>query len=86
MSDVQDLVNELDLGEEHEHEWWVFSTALGEGALMCGCNCGGFGVVEDPTKEEWSLAYYAPSNPFRWADNSRVRFVKMVDASADSFS
>jgi len=56
-----------------EHEWMVFSTALTERCLLLGCSkCTASGSVDKPTKEEWSQAYYAPSNPYRWYDNSRV--------------
>jgi hypothetical protein len=29
-------------------------------------------AVEDPSKEEWSQAFHAPSSPYRWLDESRV--------------
>lgn len=55
------------------HEWVVFSTALQDVCLMLQClNCGMHGTVDDPTKEEWREAFHAPSNPYRWRDNSRV--------------
>jgi hypothetical protein len=55
------------------YEWMAFSTCIGTGELMVSCKkTGAFGVVPDPTKEEWSRAYYAPSNPYRWEDDSRV--------------
>lgn len=57
----------------HEHEWVVFSTALQEGWLMLQCvECGRHGTVNDPTREEWSAGYHAPSKPYRWADIRRV--------------
>jgi len=56
-----------------EREWWVFSTCLGTCELMLTDGLSGaFGVVKNPTKEEWSAAFSAPSNPYRWRDNSRV--------------
>jgi hypothetical protein len=56
-----------------EHQWMVFSTALKEVCLMVSCaRCRMFGVVEDPTAEEWKEAFHAPSSPYRWHDNSRV--------------
>ena len=57
-----------------DHEWVVFSTMIGpECAILVECDtCGAIGKVEDYTSEEWSLSYYAPSRPFRWADETRV--------------
>ena len=55
------------------HEWYVFSTELSHVCLMVECQkCGAFGTVDDPSKEEWGDAFHAPSNPYRWQDNSRV--------------
>jgi hypothetical protein len=34
--------------------------------------CGAYGTVDDPTKEEWSEAYHAPSRPYRWEDFTRI--------------
>jgi len=59
--------------QDHEHEWVVFSTALQEGCIMVQCvQCGLHGTVVDPTREEWSAAFCAPSKPYRWPDYSRV--------------
>lgn len=59
--------------QAHAHEWVVFSTAITEGWLMLQCvRCGLHGTVEDPTGEEWSEAFHAPSKPYRWRDKSRV--------------
>jgi len=56
-----------------EHEWMVFSTALVQRCLMQECpKCDAYGTVDKPTRGEWSDAFYAPSNPYRWHDNSRV--------------
>ena len=56
-----------------EHEWVVFSTAVDQGWLMLQCvNCGLHATVDDPSKEEWSEAFYAPSQPYRWHDEARV--------------
>ena len=58
---------------EEEHEWVVFSTALGEGWLMLQCiGCGLHGTVDDPSREEWSQASHAPSQPYRWFEETRV--------------
>jgi|SRR5579884_180584 len=56
------------------HEWVVFSTALTDHCLLVQCvDCLDWGVVEDPTGEEWSEAFHAPSHPYRWQDAARVR-------------
>jgi hypothetical protein len=34
--------------------------------------CGRYGTVDDPSKEEWSTAFHAPSRPYRWRDQTRV--------------
>jgi hypothetical protein len=55
------------------HEWVVFSTALKDVCLMVQCvNCGAMGTVDDPSEEEWSEAFHAPSRPYRWDDDARV--------------
>ena len=57
----------------HRHEWVVFSTAVNKGWLMLQCvECGLHATVDDPSKEEWSKAYHAPSKPYRWQDETRV--------------
>lgn len=59
--------------DQCDHEGVVFSTALNEGCLMVQCvNCGAHGSVDDPSADEWSEAFYAPSNPYRWMDDERV--------------
>jgi len=48
-------------------DWWVFSTALCDGVLMLTCKkTGAYGIVRDPTEEEWNAAFHAPSNPYKW--------------------
>ena len=64
-----------DLNRIHscDHKWVVYSTALAEVWLMLKClYCGAHGSVDDPTTEEWAEAFDAPSNPYSWADKSRV--------------
>jgi hypothetical protein len=57
----------------HGHEWVVYSTALREGWLMLQCvECGAMGTIDDPSPEEWSDAFHAPSRPYAWRDNTRV--------------
>lgn len=76
-----------------DHEWVVFSTAMNDGCLMLQCvQCGLHATVDDPSKEEWSKAYHAPSKPYRWRDETRVviheehpadqRYVQKKPASA----
>lgn len=56
-----------------EHEWWVVSTVLTNVSLDVQCyRCGTYGNVRDPTAAEWSAAYHAPSEPYRWTEPSRV--------------
>lgn len=58
---------------EHKHEWVVFSTCINTVELMVECaKCRAFGTVPEPTKAEWKKAFYAPSNPYAWEDDSRV--------------
>jgi hypothetical protein len=56
-----------------QHEWVVYSTALAEGWLMLQCvECGGMGTIDDPSPQEWSDAFHAPSRPYRWHEGTRV--------------
>ena len=69
--------------EHNKHEWVVFSTCLSTIELMVECaECGAFGTIANPTKEEWSAAYTAPSNPYRWHDNDRVTFRSETSSGA----
>src|SRR6516165_8676654 len=55
------------------HELVVFSTVLEQGWLMLQCvKCGLHATVDDPSKEEWSEAFQAPSKPYRWHEEARV--------------
>lgn len=66
--------NEIRDGDCNEHEWVVFSTAINDGVLMLQCvDCGKNAIVSDPTLEEWSEAFTAPTQPYRWRDQGRVR-------------
>lgn len=57
------------------HRWVVFSTALMQGSLMLLClDCGAYGTVDNPTKEEWSAAFHAPSEPYFWNEPERVNY------------
>ncbi len=39
--------------------------------LQC-VKCRAMGTVDDSTEEEWAEAHHAPSEPYRWEDDSRV--------------
>lgn len=57
------------------HAWEVYTTFVGEGFLGVRCrnsNCGAYGYVSDPSSEEWSAAFRAPSKPYLWEESSRV--------------
>jgi hypothetical protein len=57
----------------HDHVWFVYSTALLDVCLLVRClGCGATGYVADPTTDEWSRAFNAPTDPYRWDDESRV--------------
>jgi hypothetical protein len=56
-----------------ERDWWVYSTVLeGRAILVKDRLSGKRGSIDDPTPEEWSRAFYAPSCNYRWEDGSRV--------------
>lgn len=60
-----------------EHKWYVFSTNVTDVTLMLQCDVTGeFGIVIDPSKEEWADGFYAPDENYRWYDNSRVKYMK----------
>lgn len=69
---------------DHVHNWEVFSTYLGltddglpASHLLLRCDCGDVGHVADPTPEEWSDAFHAPSQPYEWAGgDNRVAVVE----------
>ncbi len=64
------------MNDNTEREWYVFSTALADGVLMLFCKkTGANGIVRNPTKKEWSDAFYAPSNPYIWSENDRVEII-----------
>lgn len=56
-----------------DHKWVVFSTAIEDVCLMVHCViCGAHGSVDDPSREEWSEAFHAPSRPYDWSEGHRV--------------
>jgi len=62
--------------KKHKHFWIVFSTAIEDHVLMVFCECGDYGIVRNPTREEWSLAFIAPSEPYPWVEgDERVEIV-----------
>ena len=59
---------------EGTHEWVVFSTVLKDVCLMLQCaECGAMGTVNDPSEDEWGEAFHAPSRPYRWEHDTRVK-------------
>lgn len=73
------------------HRWIVFSTAIADGCLMLNCrDCGAMGTVDDPSSEEWKMAFHAPTTPYSWDDESRVSvrqqepFYVTKESSSDS--
>ena len=64
----------------HKHKWTVYSTSLCPPCILVECECGKLGFIEQGnyTCEEWSKAYYAPSNPYEWDGSQKV--IKIVDA------
>ncbi len=73
-ADIEQLnENQLSPIDDHHHTWVVFSTTTGDGWLMLQCvDCGLHATVEDPTSEEWRQAFYAPSCPYQWLNETRI--------------
>lgn len=62
-----------DLYSPCDHSWQVVSTVLSEVALQTQCKrCGLYGSVPNPSEEEWSKAFDAPSSPYDWLEPERV--------------
>lgn len=73
MSDLAMTIEEVFNPSTQAHDWWVYSTSVSDGVLMLECRKTGHrGYVPNPTSEEWSRAFHAPSNPYRWDDDDRV--------------
>jgi hypothetical protein len=54
-------------------DWWVYSTATEDHVLLVkDRKSTARGYVENPTPDEWSKAFHAPSNPYPWTDPSRI--------------
>lgn len=64
------------MSQEHEHKWMVFSTVVDMVSLFVRCECGAVGLVKDPTAEEWSKAYHAPSLNYPWPEPQRVEVLE----------
>ena len=70
--------------EDCAHEWVVYSTAMVKPTIMVKCQlCGVLAGVQEFTPEEWALAFYAPSMPFRWADSGRVLAEEDLDVGTE---
>lgn len=64
-------------------EWWVVSTAVVDVVLIVACRkTGATGIVRDPSGDEWCAAFHAPSDPYRWLDDSRVQVLRERKAAA----
>lgn len=71
-------IESMSLVPDGAHDWWVYSTAIGNHVLLVECRkTGERGYVPDPTPEEWRQAFHAPSNPYRWTDQERI----IIDAT-----
>jgi hypothetical protein len=69
-------------------EWVVFSTCVADGGvIMVECvRTGAFGIVRNPTRDEWAAAFHAPSAPYRWTGgDSRVTEVREGGISAPHY-
>lgn len=54
-------------------DWEVYSTATSDRSLLVRSRSTGMrGYVADPTPQEWSDAFHAPSNPYPWRHPERV--------------
>lgn len=59
--------------ENTDHEWYVFEKTPGDRCLMLECSrCSAYGIVTDPTKQEWIEADNSSLNPYLWKHNKRV--------------
>ena len=71
------------IDEMCDHKWIVYSTAVADGCLMLYCEkCDTTATVDNPTKDEWAAAFYAPSNPYRW-DGAYHRVKACIDGGGD---
>jgi hypothetical protein len=67
-----------------ESDWWVYSTAVAEGAILVeNRSTGQRATVRDPSSEEWSAAFHAPSNPYRWLSPERLAINSLSDAAVE---
>lgn len=59
---------------KRKHRWIVFSTALSSGELMLACSrCDAYATVLPEDSAEWSAAYYAPSSPYLYRGNGKLK-------------
>ena len=71
--------------ENCEHEWEAHSVDYDNVWLELICfECNSNGNVQDPDSQEWSDAYGASMNPYRWEDKSRVTYVRCFGKTAPS--
>lgn len=63
----------LKVVKDCKHEWYVFAVTHEKKSLLLQCRkCKMYGVVNNPTKEEWKEAEKVEKGPYMWEDNSRV--------------
>jgi hypothetical protein len=74
----------MSLPDNLESNWWVYSTAVAEGAILVeNHTTGQRATVRDPSPEEWSAAFHAPSNPYRWLYPERLAIDSLCAAEAE---
>lgn len=60
-----------------EHEWFVMAAVTSTVSLDVQCvRCQIWGIVRDPSKEEWANAFGAMENPYEWPHKDRVEFTE----------
>lgn len=65
---------------ETEQEWVVYSTCLSNKTLLVQCvETLQTGTVVGPSPDEWERASNAPSQPYRWNDQSRILVYKVQE-------
>ena len=68
----------VESGRDRPDDWWVYSTAVAEGAILVENRATGQrATVRDPSREEWDAAFHAPSAPYRWPNPERL----VIDAA-----
>lgn len=59
--------------QQSEEDWWVYSTTVADGAILVeNRTTKQRATVRDPSPEEWTAAFHAPSSPYRWPYPERL--------------